>query len=72
MFLERPHSIVVTDTERYRTLSTESNRSHEHRGGPGNSDSVRSGRMASPKLPAGGGPEERGDDANTTESRSDV
>ena len=42
------------------------------RGGSGNSDSVVSGSLASPKPPDGGEPEERGDEANTTESRSDV
>ena len=42
------------------------------RGGSGNSDSVLSGSLASPKPPGCGEPEERGDEANTTESRSDV
>ncbi len=42
------------------------------RGGFGNSDRVRSGSLASPKPPAGGEPEERGDEQNTTESRGHV
>ncbi len=42
------------------------------RGGPGNPGSVISDRLASPKPPGGGEPEERGDEANETESRSDV
>jgi len=39
------------------------------RGGSGNSDSVVSGNLASPKPPGGGEPKERGDEANTTEPR---
>ncbi len=42
------------------------------RGGSGNSDSVVSGSLASPKPPGGGEPEERGDEENTTESQGDV
>ena len=42
------------------------------RGGSGNSDSVVSGSLASPKPPGGGEPEEQGDEENTTESRSHV
>ena len=42
------------------------------REGSGNSDSVVSGSLASPKPPGGGEPEERGDEENTTESRSDL
>ena len=42
------------------------------RGGSGNSDSVLSGSLASPKPPAGGEPEERGNEKNTTESRGHV
>ena len=42
------------------------------REGPGNSDSVLSGSLASPKPPAGGEPEERGDEENETESRAHV
>jgi alpha-beta hydrolase superfamily lysophospholipase len=42
------------------------------RGGFGNSDSVVSGSLASPKPPGGGEPEERGNEKNTTESRGDV
>ncbi|WHZ25495.1 MAG: Mobile element protein [Nitrospira sp.] len=41
------------------------------RGGSGNSDSVRSGSLASPKPPSGGVQKEQGDEENTTESRSD-
>ena len=44
----------------------------EDRGGSGNSDSVVSGSLASPKPPGGGEPEEQGDEENTTESRSHV
>ncbi len=44
----------------------------KRRGGPGNSDSVVSGSLASPKPPGGGEPEERGDEENPTESRGDV
>ena len=40
------------------------------RGGLGNSDSVISGSLASPKPPAGSKPEERGDKENETQSRS--
>jgi len=43
-----------------------------HRGGAGNSDSVVSGSLASPKPPGGGEPEERGDEENATESQGDV
>ena len=39
------------------------------RGGSGNSDSVISGSLASPKPPEGGEPEERGDEEHETESR---
>jgi pyrroloquinoline quinone (PQQ) biosynthesis protein C len=39
------------------------------RGGSGNSDSVLSGSLASPKPPAGGEPEERGNEENETQSR---
>src|SRR5438309_6593511 len=39
------------------------------RRGPGNSDSVISGSLASPKPPGGGKPEERGDEENETQSR---
>ncbi len=42
------------------------------REGSGNSDSVVSGSLASPKPPDGGEPEERGDEENTTKSRSAV
>ncbi len=42
------------------------------RGGSGNSDSVVSGSLASPKSPRGGDIQERGDEANTTESRGHV
>jgi ZIP family zinc transporter len=42
------------------------------RGGSGNSDSVVSGRLASPTPPRGGRREERGDEANETESRGDL
>ena len=46
---------------------------HLHvRGGSGNSDSVVSGSLASPKPPGGGEPEERGNEENTTESRGHV
>ena len=38
------------------------------RGGSGNSDSVISGCLASPTPPRGGNREERGEEANTTES----
>ena len=38
------------------------------REGSGNSDSVLSGSLASPKPPEGGEPEEHGDEANETES----
>ena len=44
----------------------------EVRGGFGNSDSVLSGSLASPKPPGGGEPEERGNEENTTESRGHV
>ena len=46
--------------------------SRYQRGGSGNSDSVLSGSLASPKPPAGGEPEERGNEKNTTESRGHV
>ena len=42
------------------------------RGGSGNSGSVVSGSLASPILPRGGRRKERGDEANETESRSDL
>ena len=42
------------------------------RGGPGNSDSVLSGRLASPKPPAGGEPEEHGDEENEAESQRNI
>ena len=42
------------------------------RGGSGNSDSVVSGRLASPPPPRGGRREERGNETNETESRSDL
>ena len=44
----------------------------ENRGGSGNSDSVVSGRLASPPPPRGGRREERGNETNETESRSDL
>jgi len=44
----------------------------DFRGGSGNSDSMISGSLASPKPPGGGELEERGDEENTTESQSDV
>ena len=44
----------------------------DDRGGSGNSDSVISGSLASPKPPGGGEPEERGNEENTTESRGHV
>lgn len=40
------------------------------RGGSGNSDSVISGSLASPKPPSGGQPKERGDETYETESRN--
>ena len=43
-----------------------------HREGPGNSDSVLSGSLASPKPPDGGEPEERGDEENATQSRGSL
>jgi hypothetical protein len=42
------------------------------RGGSGTSDSVVSGSLASPKPPSGGASEERGNEANTTKSRSNL
>ena len=44
----------------------------KERGGSGNSDSVISGRLASPKPPSGGEPKERGNETHETESRSDL
>ena len=40
--------------------------------GPGNSDSVLSGSLASPKPPEGGEPKEHGDEENETQSRGDI
>ena len=42
------------------------------RGGPGNSDSVLRGSLASPKPPDGGEPEAHGDEENETESRRGI
>ena len=42
------------------------------RGGSGNSDSVISGSLASPKPPSGGDTKERGHETHETESRSDL
>ena len=42
------------------------------REGPGNSDSVLSGSLASAKPPDGGEPEERGDEENATQSRGSL
>ncbi|MDR4470642.1 MAG: TfoX/Sxy family protein [Nitrospira sp.] len=50
----------------------EKDRLMARRGGFGNSDSVLSGSLASPKPPSGGEHKEQGDEANTTESRSDL
>ncbi len=44
----------------------------DEREGSGNSDSVLSGSLASTKPPAGGEPEEQGNEENTTESRGHV
>lgn len=44
----------------------------EVRGGFGKSDSVISGSLASPRPPRGGQREERGNETNETESRSDL
>ena len=41
-------------------------------GGPGNSDSVIRGSLASPTPPKGGEPEDRGDEANETQSRGGI
>jgi hypothetical protein len=43
-----------------------------YRGGPGNSDSVLSGSLASPKPPDGGEREEHGDEENETQSRRGI
>ena len=42
------------------------------RGGPGNSDSVLSGSLASPTPPKGGEPEERGEEETETQSRGGI
>jgi hypothetical protein len=53
--------IVTFDRKDFLSLA-------QQRGGSGNSDSVISGSLASPKSPSGGEPEERGHEKNTTES----
>ena len=45
---------------------------HRIRRGSGNSDSVLSGSLASPRPPRGGDTKERGDEENETESRGHV
>jgi len=42
------------------------------KGGPGNSDSVISGNLASSKPPDGGEPEEHGDEEHETELRGGI
>jgi transposase len=61
---------ILREVDRTRLRATYKQVSLVHReGGSGNSDSVVSGSLASPKPPGGGEPEERGDEENTTESQ---
>src|SRR5882762_5172851 len=48
------------------------NQHYRKRGGPGNSDNVISGSLASPTPPNGGEREEHGDEENETQSRGSL
>ena len=63
LLLKTRRSLTITKTSCVGTRG--------QRRGPGNSDSVIRGSLASPKPPGGGELEERGDEENTTESQSD-
>jgi uncharacterized protein YndB with AHSA1/START domain len=63
--------LVPHERIRYTDIFDDPNLPGE-RGGSGNSDSVVSGSLASPKPPRGGDPKERGNEAYETESRGHV
>ncbi len=66
---KEPYSIALAN---FIENVCEASAGNRVRGGSGNSDSVVSGSLASPKSPRGGDIQERGDEANTTESRGHV
>lgn len=62
---------LVQDLSKQRLLPDQ-NDEDTYRGGSGNSDSMISGSLASPRPPKGGIRKERGDETDETESRSNL